>query len=188
MTKMTSCVILLLIGFFLSSISFTYANEQNLEDKMTKEEALALHQQMGIEYFNQSWELLEKPDRTKADEDVLINLVHTSLYHWRQLDQPINILRGEWMIAHVYTLLKHKESALYHANNTLQWADTAKATDWDLAYAYEAMARAQALNGNKAEYQQYYEMAVKAGKDIKEEGDRTQFEADLNDANWFGMK
>ncbi len=158
------------------------------EKEMTKEEILQLHQDMGIAYFNQSWELLLKPDRTKADEDVLINMVHTSLFHWRQLEQPINILRGEWMIAHVYAVLEHKEAALYHAKNTLEWAETAKAEDWDLAYAYEAMARAQALNGNKEEFQKYHDLAEAAGKKIREAEDRNQFEADLNDSNWFGMK
>lgn len=162
--------------------------QTNKGGEMTKEEMLQTHHQMGVDYFNQSWSLLEKPDRNKADEDLLINMVHASLFHWRHLNQPINVLRGEWMIAHVYTLLKHKESALYHAHNTLHWAEVAKAEDWDLAYAYEAMARAQALLGNREEFSKYLEMALEAGKNIKEEGDRKQFEADFNDNNWFGMK
>lgn len=161
---------------------------ENKENEMTKEEMLKIHHQMGVDCFNQSWDILLKENRSRADEDVLINLVHASLHHWRQLDQPVNILRGEWMIAHVYTLLGHKEAALYHAENTLKWADEAKAVDWDLAYAYEAMARAQALNGNKEEFQKYHDLAAQAGTQIKEEGDRQQFDADFNDNNWFGMK
>jgi hypothetical protein len=163
-----------------------YDNDKEIS--MTKEEILQLHQDMGIAYFNQSWELLLKPDRTKAEDDELINMVHASLFHWRQLEQPINILRGEWMIAHVYTVLEHKEAALYHAKNALEWVENAKAEDWDLAYAYEAMSRAQALNGNKEEFQKYHDLAEAAGNLIKNDEDRKQFEADLNDTNWFGMK
>lgn len=155
---------------------------------MTKEEMLQIHHQMGVDYFNQSWDILLKEERARADEDLLINMVHASLFHWRQLNQPVNILRGEWMIAHVYTLLGHKEAALYHAQNTLRWAEETNAADWDLAYAYEAMARAQALNGNREEFAKYYELTAKAGDDIKEEGDRKQFDADFHDDNWFGMK
>ncbi len=156
--------------------------------EMSKEEILQMHQDMGIQFFNESWELLLKESRGKADEDILINLAHASLLHWRQLNQPINILRGEWMIAHVYTLLGHKESALYHARNTLEWAENIPAADWDLAYAYEAVARAQALNGNREEFRKYYELADKAGREIREEEDKKQFEADFHDNNWFGMK
>lgn len=175
---------------FLILIIFCFAQTQKQEKEvqMAKEEILQLHQDMGITYFNQSWDLLLKEDRSKEDEDVLINMVHASLFHWRQLNQPVNILRGEWMIAHVYTLLKQKEAALYHAKNTMEWSDKAKAEDWDLAYAYEAMARAYALNGDKDGFAKFHELAATAGREIKEEGDRKQFDADFNDNNWFGMK
>jgi len=74
-----------------------------------------VHQELSLNLFNQSWDVLLKADRSRKDEDVLLNMVHASLYHWRMIGQPINILRGEWMIAHVYTLLGHKDAALYHA-------------------------------------------------------------------------
>jgi hypothetical protein len=74
-----------------------------------------VHQELAVNLFNQSWYVLLKADRSRKDEDVLLNMVHASLYHWRMIGQPINILRGEWMIAHVYTLLGHKDAALYHA-------------------------------------------------------------------------
>lgn len=147
-----------------------------------------IHQQLGVDLFNQSWDILLKENRGREDEDKLLNMVHASLYHWRQVGAPINILRGEWMICHVYTLLEHKESALYHAENVLRLMEEQKPTDWDLAYCYEAMARVQALLGNKAAFEKYYALAVEAGEAIVAQGDRQQFESDLNDEYWFGMK
>lgn len=155
---------------------------------MTQEEMKVFHETLAPGLFNASWELLEKADRTRDDENKLINMVHASLFHWRQIGTPISILRGEWMISHVYTLLQHKEAALYHAQNTLSLAEEIEAKDWDLAYSYEAMARAYALNGNKEMFSKYYELAHEAGTAITEEGDRAQFESDMNDTNWFGMK
>jgi len=146
------------------------------------------HQDQAVKLFNTSWDLLLKENRTRNDEDTLINMVHASLHHWRQIGEPINVLRGEWMICHVYTLLKHKEEALYHAENVLRIMEEIKPVDWDLAYCYEAMARVQALLGNKTEFDAYYALALQTGKKIAEDGDKLQFEADLNDANWFGMK
>ncbi len=146
-----------------------------------------IHQQQAIELFNGSWDLLLKEKRSAEEENTLFNMVHASLYHWRKVGQPINILRGEWMICHVYTLLSHKEEAMYHAKNVLRLMEEQKPTDWDLAYCYEAMARVYALWQNKEGFMQYHELAVKAGKEIAELESRQQFESDLADANWFGM-
>lgn len=147
-----------------------------------------IHQELAIKLFNISWDLLLKENRTREDEDELINMVHASLYHWRQVGQEINVLRGEWMICHVYTILAHKESALYHAENIMRLKDKISPVDWDLAYCYEAMARVMALTGVKAEYSKYYRLALEAGKLISDEGSRQQFDSDMNDENWFGIK
>jgi hypothetical protein len=146
------------------------------------------HQEQAVTLFNQSWELLLKEGRNRQDEDILVNMVHASLYHWRQIGKPINILRGEWMICHVYTLLKHKEEALYHADNVLRLMDEQKPEDWDLAYCYEAMARTQAMLGNKEQFSKYNALAEEAGKKIVEDGDKKQFDGDMKDEYWFGLK
>lgn len=147
-----------------------------------------IHQQLAADLFNQSWDLLMKQDRSPEEENTLINQAHASLWHWRQIGQPINILRGEWMICHVYTLLEHPEAALYHANNILRLQDEIQPTDWDLAYCYEALARVMALKQDQVEFERWYALALEAGAQIAAEGDRKQFEADLNDDNWFGLK
>ncbi len=147
-----------------------------------------MHRQLGIQLFNGSWDLLLKENRTREDEDTLLNMVHASLYHWRQVGQPINVLRGEWMICHVYTLLRHKEEALYHAENVLRLMEEQKPTGWDLAYCYEAMARTQALLGNKKLFTKYYALARDAGSQITTPEDRQQFESDMQDEYWFGMR
>jgi hypothetical protein len=146
------------------------------------------HQEQAVSLFNMSWDLLFKANRNRSDEDILINMVHASLYHWRQIGEAINILRGEWMICHVYTILKLKEAALYHAENVLRLMDEQKPVDWDLAYCYEAMARVQALLGNKDEFNKYYDLALDATAKVVDESSKSQLEADLNDEFWFGMK
>ena len=178
--------IIVIIALFLSTLSAQggLSSAKNTREDMMRE----IHQQLAVDLFNQSWDVLLKPDRNRADEDLLLNMAHASLYHWRQIGEPINILRGEWMIAHVYTLLKHKESALYHAENVLRLMEEIKPMDWDLAYCYEAMARVKALWGDKDGFDQYYALALEAGKAIAGEGDRNQFMADLSDEYWFGMK
>ena len=176
-------VIAIFVAITASTVLFAGQNAINKEDHMKE-----MHQKLGIELFNKSWELLLKPDRTPDDVAVLVNTVHASLWHWRQLEQPINVLRGEWMVCHVYTLLEHKEEALYHANNVMRLKEKINPTGWDPAYCYEAMARVMALHGNKNEFQRYYALALEAGEKIAEDGDRQQLDADLNDEYWFGMR
>lgn len=147
-----------------------------------------VHQELAVGLFNNSWDLLLKEDRTREDEDILLNTVHASLFHWRQIGEAINILRGEWMIAHVYTVLGHKESALYHAENVLRIKAEIQPLDWDLAYCYEAMARVMALWGDKHAFQKYHALAIEAGELIQDPGAKQQFDSDMNDAFWFGMK
>lgn len=161
------------------------AQGQNTPKEISMKE---IHQQLGVDLFNQSWELLLKEDRSPEDEAILINTVHASLWHWRQIGQPINILRGEWMICHVYTLLEHKEEALYHANNVMRLKEEIKPQDWDLAYCYEAMARVMALYQNQEEFERYYALALEAKEQIKENDDRIQFGIDLEDEHWFGLR
>ena len=155
---------------------------------MTKEEMKQFHEAMAPALFNASWDLLEKENRTRDDENKLINMVHASLFHWRQIGSAVNLLRGEWMISHVYALLNHPEAALYHAENGLKIALENDIKDFDLAYAYEALARAYACAANKDEFKKYYDLAEKSGKEIAAEGDRNQFNSDMNDKHWFGMK
>jgi len=155
---------------------------------MTKEEMIPFHQTLAPALFNASWDILCKENRTREDEDKLINIVHASLFHWRQIGEPITIVRGEWMIAHVYTLLGHCEAALYHAENTLRKAIEIDVKDWDLAYTYEALARAYALRQDKEQFSKFYDLALQAGAAIVSEDDRKQFETDMNDEYWFGMK
>jgi hypothetical protein len=182
---MKTFVITVLLVIMLLPLGLS-AEESSKEDKekVMKE----FHQQLAVQLFNQSWDILLKQERSRKDEDLLVNMVHASLYHWRQIGQPINILRGEWMIAHVYTILGHKEEALYHAENVMTLKDEIHPQDWDLAYCYEAMARVMALWGDKPAFDKYYQQALQAGEQIKDEGAKNQFDSDMNDEFWFGMK
>ena len=39
---------------------------------------------LGVELYNSSWTLMEKPDRTPEEDDRLVHHVHASMYHWLQ--------------------------------------------------------------------------------------------------------
>jgi len=151
----------------------------------TKEEA---HRIFAVDSFNNCWKILEYAERTKEDEELLIRLAHTSLYHWMQIGKPINQQRGEWMLARVYTVLENKERALHHALRCLELTKQQDLKDFDLAYGYECTARAYALNADAEMFQKYYALAKEAETFIKEAEDQKLFHTDLTTGKWFGLK
>ena len=58
------------------------------------------HHYMGIELNMQTFELLDKKDRSKKDNIRMINFAKSSLYHWRKSDKYgiVNEQRGQWLI------------------------------------------------------------------------------------------
>ena len=77
--------------------------EACMNREMTDDEKL--HKQFAVDLFNATWDLLEKPARTKEEDDEMIHSAHASRYHWGKVGEPVNLARGEWQVARVYTLL-----------------------------------------------------------------------------------
>ena len=102
--------------------------------------------QRGVDLFNEAWRLME----SREDDDRLLHVTHASRYHWGEAEEckPENLARGEWQISRVYTVLGRPEPAIWHARRCLEHCEANGIGDWDLAYAYEALARAHALAGD----------------------------------------
>lgn len=127
------------------------------------------------ELFNQTWELIDKPDRTPEDDLEMIHLAHASRAMWKMIGEAENLDRGEWQIAHVYTILNRAEPALYHAKRCLEICEANHIGDFDLAFAYEAIARASACAGDRSAAHEYYRLAEQAGEKIAEQDDKEIF-------------
>jgi len=60
--------------------------------------------------------------------------------------------------------------------------------DFDLAYAYEGLARAHASAGHTDKAKEHYPLAAEAGEAIAEDKDKQIFMSDLVGQPWFGME
>jgi hypothetical protein len=137
------------------------------------------HKNFAIELFNLTWDLIDKQNRSQAEIDQMINAAHASRYHWEIAGEGVNIARGEWLISRVYALLRRGESCYYHANRCLQVTLENDLKDFDLAFAYEAMARAAAITHNEINTANYIKLAEDAGTKIKDPNDRDYFFSEL---------
>jgi hypothetical protein len=129
--------------------------------------------------FNRVWELLESERRTPAEDDEMIHAAHASRYHWGRVGEPANFARGEWQCSRVYAVLGRSEPALWHGRRCLDLCDEHGIGDFDLAYAYEALARAHRVAGQVPEAEAYERLAVEAAERIADPEDRDHFRADL---------
>ena len=145
------------------------------------------HHYMGIEINMQTWNLLGEKDRSEQDDTRMIMFAKASLYHWKLSPkfQPVNEQRGEWMISHVYSVLGKGKEALHHAEKTRDLTKKHGFKDFDLAYAYECLARANAALKNKEECQKWMKKAEESGELIANEKDKKIFMGDLESGPWF---
>jgi DNA-binding transcriptional MerR regulator len=136
---------------------------------------------LAAQLFNETWRLMEREDRTGADDDRMIHTAHASRYHWGQVADatPAHLARGEWQVSRVYAMLSRPEPALHHGQRVLDICLEHGIGDWDLAFAYEALARAWAVAGDAGQARGYTDQALAAARDIVADGDRALLLADL---------
>ncbi|MHA2293794.1 MAG: hypothetical protein ACXACK_16655 [Candidatus Hodarchaeales archaeon] len=145
------------------------------------------HKKSAKELFNTTWDLIDKQDRTIEENDKMIHTAHASRYHWSEVVSagvpktgPMNLERGDWQISRVYSILERPNAALYHAQKCIEICLENDIGDFDLAFAYEAMARASALNGDKkSDLKKYLELAKDAGNKIAKKEDKEYFFSEL---------
>jgi uncharacterized protein YndB with AHSA1/START domain len=146
------------------------------------------HRERGIEVFNATWALVDKPDRTPDDNEAMIRAAYAAAYHWSLAARRTveNEVRGEWMLSRVHALAGFGETALRHANRCLRMTEAAGLTDFDLGFAHEAMARSLACLGRGDEARRH--LAIAKGTPVADPEDRAIFEGDLVTEPWFGIR
>jgi hypothetical protein len=146
------------------------------EHKATEQE---LHKKFAADLFNLTWDLLDKEERSKEEEDRMLHAAHASRFHWGEIGTPLQFERGEWQVSRVYAVLNRPQAALYHAQRCLDICTANQIGDFDIAFAYEALARAHAIAGDSEKSQEYVRLAEQAAEKIEDEGNREYFLSEL---------
>ena len=133
------------------------------QERFTTEE---WHTKSAKDLFNRVWDLLDATERSAEQADTMVHAAHASRYHWGEIGTPLELERGEWRISRVYAVLERSEPALYHARRCLEICQANEIGDFDIAFAYEALARAFAIAGQKADCEKYARLAKQAGDGI----------------------
>jgi DNA-binding transcriptional MerR regulator len=146
------------------------------DPKLSDEE----NRRIGVALFNATWTLIEKENRTRDEDDAMLHMVHASRHHWAASGtDAAHLARGEWLCSRVYAILGRPEPSLHHARRVLDLCQENSIGDWDLAFAYEALARGHAIAGNAEQAHACTEQALAAVEDIAEDDERELVLGDL---------
>jgi hypothetical protein len=136
--------------------------------------------QLGVDLYNETWRLLD----SREDDDELLHQAHASAYHWLKAPEcePRNRARSEWLCSRVYAVLGRAEPAMHHAQRCLQLCEQHpdNVEDWDLAFAFEALARAYRIVGNEDEARRYEQLGREQAEVIADPEDRESLLRDLS--------
>ena len=145
---------------------------------------LQFHKATAVSCFNATWDYLELAERSKDQEMTMLSLAHTSWYHWsvlidNEMGSDVNKARSYWLISRVYATLKDFKNALLYGISCLEVCTENEIGDFDLAFGYEAIARAHKIGKNDSEKEKYLALAQEKGELITKKEDREWFYKNL---------
>ena len=143
-----------------------------------------------IQFNGQTWNLLDNPERTQEEDELMVYSAHASCRHLLEAGTGVNHQRGEWMISRVYSVLGFGEAALRHAKRCLELTEEHAdlMEDFDQAFAFESVARAHAVARNQEEALRYIELAQQAGEAIEADESKKIFGSDFDGGDWQGLR
>ena len=115
-----------------------------------EEEVARWHRRFAVELFNRSWDLLEQADRSPDDDAEMVAAAFGSAYHWGVVGTDENRALGDHQIAKVASHAGLPAVALHYARRALEAIEIGHFGDWQVAAAYEGMARACAAAGDRS--------------------------------------
>jgi hypothetical protein len=144
------------------------------------------HRWFAVETNNAAWALIEQEVLTTDQALLLVDLAHTSAYHWRQVGSVVNEQRAAVLLANAYAAAGNPEAAVLHAKRSLAIgkSSAAELADWDVAFALDAAARAYAVAGTRKSAASYRVQAREAGDAIADAEDRAVFDAHFAQWPW----
>ena len=141
----------------------------------------AAHKYFSANCFNKAWDLIDKSDRTPAEDEEMIRLSLASHYHWTQRDDysPTSASIGHWQTSRIYAILGQAENARRYGQICLEASRAEDVPPFYLGYAFEALARAEAVGGDREKSEQFINGAKAAAEIIEKSEDRKVLLDDL---------
>lgn len=137
------------------------------------------HRHFSAQCFNRTWELIDKPDRSPANDEQMLLRAYASLWHWTQRPDCTsrNLSIGYWLLSRVHGLLRQSEQARHFGKLSLKHAEGE--SPFYRGYAYEALARAAHVAHDRSRTEYYLQAAQAQADLIENDEERQMLENDL---------
>ena len=140
----------------------------------------AAHKYFSANCFNSAWDLIDKKDRTAEESEQMINLAQASIWHWTQredcTDQNLSV--GYWQASRIYALLGQADNARRYGQFSLEKSGGSE--PFYVGYAYEALARAEQIDGKKDKAGEYLAKAKEQSELISNTDYKKMLDEDLD--------
>ena len=115
------------------------------------------HKYFAADCFNRTWGFIEKTDRAPEDDEQMLLLTFASSWHWSQREDcaPTNVSVGYWQISRVFAILGQADNARRYGQLSLEALKDQTGLPFYFGYAYEALARAEMVAGDKARMEEH---------------------------------
>ena len=139
------------------------------------------HRYFAAYCFNCAWDLIEKEGRTAEDDRMMVALSLASIYHWSQRPdcEDRNRSIGYWQASRVHALAGNPAEALRLGEICLSYSRALP--PFLLAYAHEAVGRAQVKLGRSEEARAHVAAARELLPSVKDPEDRDRLGRDLQE-------
>jgi hypothetical protein len=141
----------------------------------------AAHRYFSATCFNKAWELMDKPERTSEEDEMMIRLSLASHWHWTQREDyaKTNESIAYWQTSRIYAMLGHGETARHYGQLCLKASQDEDIPPFALGYAHEALARAEMVLGDRKKMEAYLSKARQAAEAIQDAETRKMLDDDL---------
>ena len=150
-------------------------------DKNKKLDSAEAHRFFSAECFNKTWSFIDRKKRTPREKNEMIATSFASLWHWMQRPDHTseNFSVAYWQLSRVFSLAKEPFNALKYGKLCLASSKGKDIKPFYLAYAYEALARAEMAAKNKKKMKEYRKKAEETAEKIQNSEYKSWVIADL---------
>jgi cation transport regulator ChaB len=140
------------------------------------------HRYFSATCFNKAWEYLDKTDRSARDNQRMIETTLASLWHWTQRSDctDTNLSIGYWQASRVYATVGLGAEAYRYGKLCLTASEAEGVPPFYLGYAYEALARAALVMGDRDRMGEHLPEARRVAETVPDLDARKALVADLD--------
>ncbi len=119
--------------------------------QFSEEQLQTIHKGLAAGAFNACWDLIEKSGRSEEENEDMRRLAEVSMHHWKRVKShgPQELSVGYWQLGRVYAISGQADAGERYARKCITISEEGKLAPFYLGYAWEALARAQAVLGDK---------------------------------------